>query len=113
MAGGSVTPGETMTRPLVSVSSRRVRCACIDIGSNTTRLLVAEPARDGRLRELHTERAFTRLGSLLRPGAPIPPAVVPVGAKVVAEQIAAALVEAVGSLRLVEAALTGDVATGG
>jgi exopolyphosphatase / guanosine-5'-triphosphate,3'-diphosphate pyrophosphatase len=67
-----------------------VRCACIDIGSNTTRLLVAEPARDGRLRELHAERAFTRLGSLLGPGGAIPPAVVRVAAEVVAEQAAAA-----------------------
>jgi exopolyphosphatase / guanosine-5'-triphosphate,3'-diphosphate pyrophosphatase len=38
-----------------------VAYACIDIGSNTTRLLVAEPA-DGRLRELMTQRAFTSLG---------------------------------------------------
>lgn len=36
-------------------------CACIDIGSNTTRLLVAEPA-DGHLRELLRQRAFTRIG---------------------------------------------------
>ena len=35
--------------------------ACIDIGSNTTRLLVAE-AGDGTLREVLQERAFTRLG---------------------------------------------------
>ncbi|MGA2469368.1 MAG: hypothetical protein ABSG64_01590 [Solirubrobacteraceae bacterium] len=40
-------------------------CACIDIGSNTTRLLVAEPA-DGRLRELLRQRAFTRIGKGLR-----------------------------------------------
>jgi len=38
------------------------RCACIDIGSNTTRLLVAEDD-DLRLRELLAERAFTRLAS--------------------------------------------------
>ncbi|MEA2193648.1 MAG: exopolyphosphatase / guanosine-5-triphosphate,3-diphosphate pyrophosphatase [Solirubrobacteraceae bacterium] len=38
------------------------RCACIDIGSNTTRLLVAEPA-GGRLREVVSERAFTLLGA--------------------------------------------------
>ena len=38
-----------------------VRRACIDIGSNTTRLLVAE-CRGGDLRELHHERAFTRIG---------------------------------------------------
>src|ERR1700678_2370760 len=40
-------------------------CGCIDIGSNTTRLLVAEPA-DGRLRELLRQRAFTRIGKGLR-----------------------------------------------
>jgi exopolyphosphatase/guanosine-5'-triphosphate,3'-diphosphate pyrophosphatase len=39
-----------------------VLCACIDIGSNTTRLLVADAAADG-LRVVHEERAFTRLGS--------------------------------------------------
>jgi exopolyphosphatase/guanosine-5'-triphosphate,3'-diphosphate pyrophosphatase len=39
--------------------------ACIDIGSNTTRLLVAEPA-DGHLREVMQQRAFTRLGKGLR-----------------------------------------------
>jgi exopolyphosphatase/guanosine-5'-triphosphate,3'-diphosphate pyrophosphatase len=38
------------------------RCACIDIGSNTTRLLVAE-ADGERLRELVSERAFIRLGA--------------------------------------------------
>jgi exopolyphosphatase/guanosine-5'-triphosphate,3'-diphosphate pyrophosphatase len=37
-----------------------MRCACIDIGSNTTRLLVAEPNGDG-LREVLNQRAFTRL----------------------------------------------------
>ncbi|HWI07376.1 MAG TPA: hypothetical protein VNT54_07650, partial [Solirubrobacteraceae bacterium] len=36
------------------------RCACIDIGSNTTRLLVAE-AGASRLHEVVSERAFTRL----------------------------------------------------
>ncbi|HEY2602949.1 MAG TPA: hypothetical protein VGI67_15440 [Thermoleophilaceae bacterium] len=35
--------------------------ACIDVGSNTTRLLVAE-LREGKLRELASQRAFTRLG---------------------------------------------------
>jgi exopolyphosphatase / guanosine-5'-triphosphate,3'-diphosphate pyrophosphatase len=42
--------------------------ACIDVGSNTTRLLVAE-LRGGELRELATQRAFTRLGrSVLEEG---------------------------------------------
>lgn len=39
--------------------------ACIDIGSNTTRLLVAEPGGGG-LRELMTQRVFTRIGKGLR-----------------------------------------------
>jgi exopolyphosphatase/guanosine-5'-triphosphate,3'-diphosphate pyrophosphatase len=42
-----------------------VICACIDIGSNTIRLLVAEPV-DGRLRELLRQRAFTRIGKDLK-----------------------------------------------
>ena len=36
-------------------------CGCIDIGSNTTRVLVAE-APDGQLREVLQRRAFTRIG---------------------------------------------------
>jgi exopolyphosphatase/guanosine-5'-triphosphate,3'-diphosphate pyrophosphatase len=47
-----------------------MRCACIDIGSNTTRLLVGE-VEDGRLRELRSERVFLRLGRALEPGAPV------------------------------------------
>ncbi|MDQ6805886.1 MAG: hypothetical protein M3065_13180 [Actinomycetota bacterium] len=38
-----------------------MRRACIDIGSNTTRLLVAE-CGDARLHEVHQDRAFTRIG---------------------------------------------------
>jgi exopolyphosphatase/guanosine-5'-triphosphate,3'-diphosphate pyrophosphatase len=41
--------------------------ACIDIGSNTTRLLVAEPSGD-RLRELMTQRAFTSIGRAVSKG---------------------------------------------
>ena len=37
-----------------------VRRACIDIGSNTTRLLVAD-CDEGRLLEIHQERAFTHV----------------------------------------------------
>ena len=36
-------------------------CAAIDIGSNTTRVLVAEP-EDGRLRKVMEQRAYTRIG---------------------------------------------------
>jgi exopolyphosphatase/guanosine-5'-triphosphate,3'-diphosphate pyrophosphatase len=38
-----------------------VLCAAIDIGSNTTRLLVAEPD-DGRLKKVMEQRAYTRIG---------------------------------------------------
>jgi exopolyphosphatase / guanosine-5'-triphosphate,3'-diphosphate pyrophosphatase len=38
-----------------------MRLACIDIGSNTTRLLVADCAAR-QLTEVHQERAFTRIG---------------------------------------------------
>ena len=42
--------------------------ACVDIGSNTTRLLVAD-IDDGRLRELMTQRVYTRIGkSLVKKG---------------------------------------------
>jgi exopolyphosphatase / guanosine-5'-triphosphate,3'-diphosphate pyrophosphatase len=45
--------------------------ACIDIGSNTTRLLVAE-CQDGKLRELASQRAFTRIGKAVRQHGTIP-----------------------------------------
>jgi exopolyphosphatase/guanosine-5'-triphosphate,3'-diphosphate pyrophosphatase len=48
-----------------------VLCGCIDIGSNTTRVLVAE-ARGGELRELLQRRAFTRIGKGLKAGGEIP-----------------------------------------
>ncbi len=60
-----------------------MRCACIDIGSNTTRLLVAEPNGDG-LREVLNQRAFTRLRGF--EGA-IPPAKVREVADEVATQV--------------------------
>jgi exopolyphosphatase / guanosine-5'-triphosphate,3'-diphosphate pyrophosphatase len=64
-------------------------CACIDIGSNTTRLLVADAA-DGSLRELVTQRAFTRIGRSLRDGGSIPAAKISETADVVRTQAAIA-----------------------
>ena len=49
-----------------------VSCACVDIGSNTTRLLLAG-CRGGTLRELMTQRVFTRLGRSIRRGGTFPP----------------------------------------
>ena len=59
-------------------------CACIDIGSNTTRVLVADVA-DGSLREVLQRRAFTRLGKGLK-GGEIPREKIDEVARVVAEQ---------------------------
>ena len=58
-------------------------CGCIDIGSNTTRVLVAD-AIDGRLVEVLQRRAFTRIGKGLKPGAEIPRAKIEEVAGVVA-----------------------------
>jgi exopolyphosphatase/guanosine-5'-triphosphate,3'-diphosphate pyrophosphatase len=66
-----------------------VRRACIDIGSNTTRLLVAD--REGeQLREVHQERAFTRIGKALRHDGRIPSEKLQEVAEVVAAQLASA-----------------------
>jgi exopolyphosphatase/guanosine-5'-triphosphate,3'-diphosphate pyrophosphatase len=66
-----------------------VRRACIDIGSNTTRLLVAECAQ-GEISEVYQERAFTYLAwSGLADGA-IAPAKLDEVAQVVSAQLATA-----------------------
>jgi exopolyphosphatase / guanosine-5'-triphosphate,3'-diphosphate pyrophosphatase len=64
-------------------------CACIDIGSNTTRLLVAD-AGAGALRELVTQRAFTRIGRSLCDGGLIPREKIAETAEVVRTQVAVA-----------------------
>lgn len=60
--------------------------ACIDIGSNTTRLLVAE-LDDGRWRELVNQKAFTRLGKGLASGGEIPRERIEATADEVAKQV--------------------------
>jgi exopolyphosphatase/guanosine-5'-triphosphate,3'-diphosphate pyrophosphatase len=62
---------------------------CIDIGSNTTRLLVAQ-CEQGSLRELASQRAFTRIGKSLLKGGAIPPEKIEETAEVVAGQARAA-----------------------
>jgi exopolyphosphatase / guanosine-5'-triphosphate,3'-diphosphate pyrophosphatase len=63
-----------------------VRRACIDIGSNTTRLLVADCDADG-LVEIHQERSFTHVRRALTPGADIGAAKIDEVVTVVAAQI--------------------------
>jgi exopolyphosphatase / guanosine-5'-triphosphate,3'-diphosphate pyrophosphatase len=74
-----------------------MRCACIDIGSNTTRLLVADAAR-GRLQTVVELREFTRIGRRTDATGAIPRDAIAAVADVVAAQRAAA--EAAGAARL-------------
>lgn len=66
-------------------SSGPLAYACIDVGSNTTRLLVAE-LRGGRLREVASQRAFTRLGRWVLEEGRLPDTRIAETARVVAGQ---------------------------
>jgi exopolyphosphatase/guanosine-5'-triphosphate,3'-diphosphate pyrophosphatase len=74
-------------------------CACVDIGTNTTRVLVAD-VQDGRLTEVLQQRAFTRIG--LTPQ--IPPEKIAEVAAVVAEQVALAHDAGAAGVRVVATA---------
>lgn len=71
-----------------------MRYAAIDIGSNTTRVLVAEPA-DGQLRRVMDQRAYTQLGRASKDNGAIAPEKVAEVADVVATQVR--LAEEVGA----------------
>jgi exopolyphosphatase/guanosine-5'-triphosphate,3'-diphosphate pyrophosphatase len=61
-------------------------CAAIDIGSNTTRLLVAEPV-DGQLKKVMEQRAYTRINKAVSDAGEIPPEKAAEVADVVATQV--------------------------
>jgi len=61
-------------------------CAAIDIGSNTTRVLVAEPI-DGQLKKVMEQRAYTRINKALDEDGAICPDKVAEVAEVVATQV--------------------------
>jgi exopolyphosphatase / guanosine-5'-triphosphate,3'-diphosphate pyrophosphatase len=77
-----------------------VRCACVDIGSNTTRLLVAERA-DGGLREVAARRAFLRLPG---DGSPLSDARIAAIAATVVSQVAEARAHGAADVRVVATA---------
>jgi len=61
-------------------------CAAIDIGSNTTRVLVAEPV-DGQLKKVMEQRAYTRINKALDKDGAICPDKVAEVAEIVATQV--------------------------
>jgi exopolyphosphatase/guanosine-5'-triphosphate,3'-diphosphate pyrophosphatase len=88
--------------------------AAIDIGSNTTRLLVAEP-RAGQLNKAMEQRAYTRIGkATTKDGAIIGPMIEEVGEVVatqvrLAEELGAGLIKAVATAAIREARNRGEV----
>jgi exopolyphosphatase/guanosine-5'-triphosphate,3'-diphosphate pyrophosphatase len=85
-----------------------VRCACIDIGSNTTRLLVADVVRhaggESTLAPVVERRAFTQLGRACRADGTLPDAARDALATVVATQAQEARALEVEKLRVVATA---------
>jgi exopolyphosphatase/guanosine-5'-triphosphate,3'-diphosphate pyrophosphatase len=77
----------------------RMVCACVDIGTNTTRVLVAD-VKDGRLTEVLQQRVFTRIGTQ----AEIPQAKIEEVAHVVSEQVALAATAGAERVRVVATA---------
>jgi exopolyphosphatase/guanosine-5'-triphosphate,3'-diphosphate pyrophosphatase len=75
-----------------------MRRACIDIGSNTTRLLVAECAGPGLI-EVHQERTFTHIGRGLSADGAIPREKLDEVAAVVARQVRTARELGAGDIR--------------
>jgi exopolyphosphatase/guanosine-5'-triphosphate,3'-diphosphate pyrophosphatase len=80
-----------------------LRLACIDVGSNTTRLLVAEPASQG-LRNICNERVFTLIGRSIGDDNRIPAEKVDETARAVARQAEQALTEGAEAIRVVATA---------
>ena len=92
--------------------SRAIRRACIDIGSNTTRLLVADCHEEG-LREIDQQREFTRVGKGLALGGLIAPEKLREVAGVVAAQLERARALGASEVRIVATAAIRRAANGG
>ncbi len=69
-----------------SIVSSGMLCAAIDIGSNTTRVLVAEPL-DGQLKKVMEQRAYTRISKAVGSGGAIEAEKIREVAEVVATQV--------------------------
>jgi exopolyphosphatase/guanosine-5'-triphosphate,3'-diphosphate pyrophosphatase len=84
-----------------------MRLACIDIGTNTTRLLVAERA-DGDLRPIQGWRAFTRTDGGWRQGDELPAPAISRLATEVAHQLSIARAAGAQRVRVVATAVVRD-----
>jgi exopolyphosphatase/guanosine-5'-triphosphate,3'-diphosphate pyrophosphatase len=80
-----------------------MRCACIDIGSNTTRLLVADVAH-GRLEAVVQQRSFTRIGRAIDADGAIPAELIATIADVVVRQCEVAAVAGAEHVKVVATA---------
>ncbi len=86
-------------------------CAAIDIGSNTTRVLVAEPM-DGQLRKVMEQRAYTRINKALDSGGAILSEKVEEVAALVATQVRLARELGAETIRSVATAAVRDAPNG-
>jgi exopolyphosphatase/guanosine-5'-triphosphate,3'-diphosphate pyrophosphatase len=86
-------------------------CAAIDIGSNTTRVLVAEPI-DGQLKKVMEQRAYTRINSALGKKGEILPAKVDEVSELVATQVRLARELGAERIRAVATAAIRDSSNG-
>jgi exopolyphosphatase / guanosine-5'-triphosphate,3'-diphosphate pyrophosphatase len=86
-------------------------CAAIDIGSNTTRLLVAEPV-DGQLKKVMEQRAYTRINKAIRDSGAIPEGKAAEVAEVVATQVRLARELGAETIRAVATAAVREASNG-
>jgi exopolyphosphatase/guanosine-5'-triphosphate,3'-diphosphate pyrophosphatase len=86
-------------------------CAAIDIGSNTTRVLVAEPV-DGQLKKMMEQRAYTRLNKVVAEHGAVPPDKLSEVAEVVATQVRLARELGAEAIRAVATAAVREASNG-
>jgi len=86
-------------------------CAAIDIGSNTTRLLVAEPV-DGQLKKVMEQRAYTRINKAIADSGEIPAEKAAEVAEVVATQVRLARELGAETIRAVATAAVREASNG-
>ncbi len=85
------------------MNTKTMLCAAIDIGSNTTRVLVAEP-QDGQLRKVMEQRAYTQIGADTKRDGSISAAKIEEVAEVVATQVRLAQELGAQAIRIVATA---------